>query len=120
MLVINVQLGLTLCTLLPMLIVATVIFRPKSSRAYTEARERVSTVNADLQENVAGLRVAQAYRREQVNSDRFAGLSRRLPHVPAAGAAATSRSTSRSCKRCPRSAARWSCSPRPARSTTAR
>ena len=75
MLVINVRLGLTLALFLPFLIVATVIFRSKSSRAYTEAREKVSAVNADLQENVAGLRVAQAYRREQVNSDRFAGLS---------------------------------------------
>ncbi len=75
MLIINVRLGLTLATLLPALIVATVIFRKKSSRAYTEAREKVSVVNADLAENVAGLRVAQAYRREQVNSDRFAGLS---------------------------------------------
>ncbi len=75
MLVINVRLGLTLMTLLPVLIVATIIFRSKSSRAYTEARERVSEVNADLQENVAGLRVAQAYRREQLNADRFASLS---------------------------------------------
>ncbi len=75
MLVINVRLGLILAAFLPVLIVATVIFRYKSSRAYTEAREKVSMVNADLQENVAGLRVAQAYRREQVNSDRFAGLS---------------------------------------------
>jgi ATP-binding cassette, subfamily B, bacterial len=75
MLIINVRLGLTLAIFLPFLIVATVIFRSKSSRAYTEAREKVSAVNADLQENVAGLRVAQAYRREQVNSDRFAGLS---------------------------------------------
>jgi ATP-binding cassette, subfamily B, bacterial len=75
MLVINLRLGLILCTVLPVLIVATVVFRLKSSRAYSEARERVSAVNADLQENVAGLRVSQAYRREQVNSDRFAGLS---------------------------------------------
>ncbi|MGB6457423.1 MAG: ABC transporter ATP-binding protein, partial [Streptosporangiaceae bacterium] len=75
MLIINVRLGLILCTVLPVLIVATVVFRRKSSRAYTEARERVSVVNADLQENVAGLRVAQAYRREQVNTQRFAGLS---------------------------------------------
>jgi ATP-binding cassette, subfamily B, bacterial len=75
MLIINLRLGLILCTVLPFLIVATVIFRKKSSQAYTEAREKVSAVNADLQENVAGLRVAQAYRREQVNSDRFAGLS---------------------------------------------
>ena len=75
MLIINLRLGLILCTVLPVLIVATVVFRRKSSRAYTEARERVSVVNADLQENVSGLRVAQAYRREQVNSRRFAGLS---------------------------------------------
>jgi ATP-binding cassette, subfamily B, bacterial len=75
MLVINLRLGLTLALFLPLLILATILFRSKSSKAYTEARERVSAVNADLQENVAGLRVAQAYRREQVNSDRFAGLS---------------------------------------------
>ncbi len=58
-----------------MLIVATVVFRAKSARAYAEAREKVSVVNADLAENVSGLRVAQAYRREQVNRDRFGGLS---------------------------------------------
>jgi ATP-binding cassette, subfamily B, bacterial len=75
MLVLNLRLGLILALFLPVLIVATVVFRSKSSRAYSEAREKVSIVNADLQENVAGLRVAQAYRREQVNSDRFAGLS---------------------------------------------
>ncbi|MBO0824933.1 MAG: ABC transporter ATP-binding protein, partial [Actinobacteria bacterium] len=75
MLIINVRLGLVLCAVLPVLVTATIVFRRKSSRAYTEARERVSVVNADLQENVAGLRVAQAYRREQVNSQRFAGLS---------------------------------------------
>jgi ATP-binding cassette subfamily B protein len=75
MLFINLRLGLALATILPFLVVATIVFRKKSSRAYSEARERVSMVNADLQENVAGLRVAQAYRREQVNSDRFAGLS---------------------------------------------
>jgi len=75
MVVINVRLGLILALFLPVLIAATVIFRSKSSKAYNEAREKVSMVNADLQENVAGLRVAQAYRREQVNSDRFAGLS---------------------------------------------
>jgi ATP-binding cassette, subfamily B, bacterial len=60
---------------LPIMIVATVIFRAKSSRAYTEAREKVSVVNADLQENVAGMRVAQAYRRVGRNRDRFSARS---------------------------------------------
>jgi len=75
MLIINVRLGLTLFMVLPVLIAATIVFRRKSSRAYDDARDKASAVNADLQENVAGLRVAQAYRREQVNSDRFADLS---------------------------------------------
>jgi ATP-binding cassette subfamily B protein len=75
LLLINVRLGLTLFSVLPVLITVTILFRAKSSKAYAEAREKVSAVNADLQENVAGLRVAQAYRREQVNQDKFAGLS---------------------------------------------
>ncbi len=75
LLLINIKLGLTLFSILPVLIAATVLFRVKSAKAYAEAREKVSAVNADLQENVAGLRVAQAYRREAVNQDRFAGLS---------------------------------------------
>jgi ATP-binding cassette, subfamily B, bacterial len=61
--------------IVPVLAVATVVFRLKSSKAYTEARERISVVNADLAENVAGLRVTQAFRREGTNRDRFAGRS---------------------------------------------
>ena len=75
LLYLNLQLGLVIVAVLPIMIVATLIFRNKSSKAYTEAREKVSIVNADLQENVAGMRVAQAYRREQHNAARFAGRS---------------------------------------------
>ena len=75
LLVINLRLGLTVLVWIPLMAAATVVFRAVSSRAYTEAREKVATVNADLQENVAGLRVAQAYRREAVNLARFTGLS---------------------------------------------
>ncbi|HEY7264645.1 MAG TPA: ABC transporter ATP-binding protein [Trebonia sp.] len=75
MLIINVRLGLFVLAIMPFLIAATVVFRMKSSRAYTEARERVSVVNADLAENVAGLRVTQAFRREGKNRERFAARS---------------------------------------------
>ncbi|WP_156819842.1 ABC transporter ATP-binding protein [Pseudonocardia sp. HH130630-07] len=57
--------------LLPLLALGTVVFRRFSSRAYEEARERVSVVNADLQENVTGVRIAQAYVREELSYDRF-------------------------------------------------
>ncbi len=75
LLLINLRLGLTVLTLVPFVAVATVVFRYRSSRAYADAREKVAAVNADLQENVAGLRVAQAFRREAVNLSRFSALS---------------------------------------------
>lgn len=75
LLVLDWELGLIVMSVLPILIAATVVFRSKSSKAYTEAREKVSVVNADLQENVAGLRVSQAFRREGRNRERFAERS---------------------------------------------
>ena len=75
LLFIDFRLGLTLFTIIPVLVAATFLFRAKSSKAYGEAREKVSAVNADLQENVAGLRTAQAYRREERNYEHFGALS---------------------------------------------
>ncbi|PZS40573.1 MAG: ABC transporter ATP-binding protein, partial [Pseudonocardiales bacterium] len=60
---------------LPVLVVATVVFRRLSSAAYNEARERVSEVNADLQENVSGARVTQAFTRERRSARDFAARS---------------------------------------------
>jgi ATP-binding cassette subfamily B protein len=76
LLIINLRLGLAVLCILPVLVVATVVFRAKSGKAYTDSREKVAVVNADFAENVAGLRVTQAFRREAANRDRFGGLSR--------------------------------------------
>nr|WP_206321992.1 ABC transporter ATP-binding protein [Streptomyces sp. HNM0575] len=73
--VLDVQLALVVFATLPVLIVGTVYFRRHSVRAYELARERVSVVNADLQESVAGLRMVQAFRRERRGSARFAERS---------------------------------------------
>jgi ATP-binding cassette, subfamily B, bacterial len=59
----DAELALVLVATLPVLVVATVWFRSRSVPAYTEARERVSAVNARLQEDVAGVRVVQAFDR---------------------------------------------------------
>ncbi len=75
LLVLDPGLALLAYLAIPVIAVATVIFRRYSSRAYSEAREKVSIVNADLQENVAGLRVSQALGREQANADGFAARS---------------------------------------------
>lgn len=76
LLVLDWELALIVMSVLPILIAATVVFRKRSAAAYDDAREKVSAVNADLQENVAGMRTAQAFRREERNSARFAERSR--------------------------------------------
>jgi ATP-binding cassette, subfamily B, bacterial len=76
LLIINLRLGLAVMCIFPALVVATVVFRAKSAKAYADSREKVAVVNANFAENVAGLRVTQAFRREVVNRDRFSRLSR--------------------------------------------
>ncbi|MFJ7293814.1 ABC transporter ATP-binding protein [Streptomyces collinus] len=75
LLVIDVQLALVVFATLPPLIIATFFFRRASVKAYELARERVSVVNADLQESVSGLRIVQAFRRERDGERRFGGRS---------------------------------------------
>ncbi len=76
LLIINLQLGLAVLSIFPVLVAATLVFRSKSAKAYSDSREKVATVNADFAENVAGLRVTQAFRREPANRDRFGRRSR--------------------------------------------
>ncbi|HTX28586.1 MAG TPA: ABC transporter ATP-binding protein [Streptosporangiaceae bacterium] len=75
LLIINLRLGLSILGIFPVLVVATLVFRSKSAKAYAESREKVAVVNADFAENVAGLRVTQAFRREAANRARFGTLS---------------------------------------------
>ncbi|WP_344345458.1 ABC transporter ATP-binding protein [Kitasatospora putterlickiae] len=71
LLVIDAGLALAVFAVLPLLVVATLVFRRKSKAQYEISRDLISTVNADLQENVAGMRIVQAFRRLDTNTDRF-------------------------------------------------
>ncbi|MFI9046609.1 ABC transporter ATP-binding protein [Streptomyces sp. NPDC053427] len=75
LLAIDVQLALVVFATLPPLIIGTYFFRKLSVKAYELARERISVVNGDLQESVAGLRIVQAFRRERRGAERFASRS---------------------------------------------
>ena len=44
---------------------------PLRSRAYRRTRERLGEVTASLQEDISGVRVVQAFRREPANYRRF-------------------------------------------------
>ncbi|UGT64933.1 ABC transporter ATP-binding protein [Nocardia asteroides] len=76
LIVIDPVLAAVVLATLPPLILATVFFRRFSATAYAVSRERVSTVNADFQENVSGLRAVQANRHEPRAARRFAEYSR--------------------------------------------
>lgn len=69
--VLDWRLALAAGVVLPPLVVSTVWFRHRSSVAYEVARERVGAVNANLQESLSGVRVAQAYSREGRNIASF-------------------------------------------------
>lgn len=70
----NINLAMVLIALLPVMLIATFVYRLKSVPAYTEARELISRVNADLAEKVAGIRVTQAFGREARNDQNFKRL----------------------------------------------
>jgi len=76
LLVMNPALSLATCTVLLPLVVATIWFRRLSGRAYGTARERIATVNANLQESVSGVRVTQAYGRQDRNIGDFQEVSK--------------------------------------------
>jgi ATP-binding cassette subfamily B protein len=71
----NTHLILLVLTVVPPLAIGTVWFRLQSTRAYDRQRDRISAVNADLQENISGVRVTQAFRRERHNNRTFLGLT---------------------------------------------
>ncbi|MFT9788398.1 ABC transporter ATP-binding protein [Streptomyces rhizosphaericola] len=75
LLVLDIQLALVVFATLPALVVGTFFFRRSSVKAYELARERISGVNADLQESVSGLRIVQAFGRERDGAARYAERS---------------------------------------------
>ena len=81
-------LTLGVLVLVPPLILATVWFGRRSARAYAHARETISTVNAEFQESLSGVRVAQAYVREDRNIGLVPRDRRPLPRRPAQDPAA--------------------------------
>jgi ABC-type multidrug transport system fused ATPase/permease subunit len=69
--VLSWKLALVTLTVVPALLVATAIFRKKSSRSYRGVREKLGAVTATLAEDIAGMRVLQAFTRERAARENF-------------------------------------------------
>jgi ABC-type multidrug transport system fused ATPase/permease subunit len=65
------RLALAALIVFPFMGIATAIFRRRSARAYRRVRERLGAVTASLQEDISGIRVLQAFRREARNERKF-------------------------------------------------
>ena len=65
------RLALATLAVMPAMAVATSMFRSRSNRAYRAVRERLATVTATLAEDIAGMRVLQAFTREGASRSRF-------------------------------------------------
>jgi ABC-type multidrug transport system fused ATPase/permease subunit len=65
------RLALATLAVFPLMTIATAIFRLTSSRAYRAVRERLGLVTATLAEDIAGMRVVQAFTRQPANERHF-------------------------------------------------
>jgi ATP-binding cassette subfamily B protein len=74
----SVQLTLICLVALPVIVVASVRFQRQSNRAYLHVRDRVGQNLSALQESITGVRVIQAYAREDEQIRRFESTNRAL------------------------------------------
>jgi ATP-binding cassette subfamily B protein len=67
----NVVYALISLAVVPVMYIATVYFSNQARKAFRQSRKEMGSVNADLQESIAGVREVQAFNREQENIEQF-------------------------------------------------
>ncbi|MGE5618907.1 MAG: ABC transporter ATP-binding protein [Sphingomonadaceae bacterium] len=65
-------LALAASAVIPVMLLTTNAFARMARRAFRKTRETIGDVSADLQEDIAGIKVAQAFNRTGLNQARFA------------------------------------------------
>jgi ATP-binding cassette subfamily B protein/subfamily B ATP-binding cassette protein MsbA len=71
MLVLDWRLALVCFTIIPVMLLVNFYFARRARRAFRTTRETVGDVTAGLQEEIVGVREAQAFNRTEVNIERF-------------------------------------------------
>ncbi len=72
----NWRLAMATFVILPFMFVSSILLSRRARRAFRETRRTIGSVSADLEENISGVRVAQAFAREGQNIERFDELNR--------------------------------------------
>lgn len=71
MLIINFRLALVILSVVPLLFIATTLFRKKARAAYSEARYWLARMNSFLQEAISGMSTIQLFHRQQRMFQKF-------------------------------------------------
>ncbi len=70
------QLSLICLSTLPLLIIASYIFKEKVKEAFQKVRTQISRMNAFLQERITGMRIVQVFNAERREADKFRLINR--------------------------------------------
>lgn len=76
MLSMSPRLALVTFAVLPLMLLATILFARRAQVAFRETRTRVAAVVGDLAENISGMRVIQAFAQEGASRERFEEVNR--------------------------------------------
>jgi ABC-type multidrug transport system fused ATPase/permease subunit len=68
---VNVQLSLLSLTVIPMLVVLTLVFQKRIQQSFVETRKKIAVVTSKLQEGISGVRVTQSLVKEKQVSQNF-------------------------------------------------
>ncbi len=76
MIVLNWELALASFAVVPLMLLVTTFFSGRARVAFRKTRTSIGDVSTQLEENIQGVRVAQAFSRESTNQERFVRANR--------------------------------------------
>ena len=78
MVVYNFRLSLITFTVIPFIILFTMLFRKRSRKIYREIRKRVAGINAFISEHISGMKIVQIFAVEKETFDKFNDANTKL------------------------------------------
>ena len=70
------QLTIICLTTMPLMLLATYVFKEKVKAAYQKVRTQISRMNAFLQERISGMRIVQIFNAEKREAEKFRSINR--------------------------------------------
>ncbi len=78
LLTINVELTIAVFLFIPMMALFSVIFNKRMHRALKRVKERIGDINAQLEDNLSGIRVVKSFANEEIEKQKFAHENNRF------------------------------------------